>query len=299
MADVFFKTEPPPKTLGPQTEQIKDFIQIQKQQGRLIALLTSGGTIIPLERNTVRFLDNFSTGSRGSATAEYLLATGYAVIFVYREGSMRPFHRHHKSVLDMVENNDDLQFKPEIRSTLTSTFIAMQEAQGRLLEIPFVTLTDYLFLLRDSCSLVQECGRHAMVILAAAVSDYYIPYTDMEEHKIQSSKTGSLTVEFKQTPKMISQVRHDWCPDAFIVSFKLETDNDLLLSKAKRSLEMYGHELVIANMLHTRKHQVQLVTREGVENVKLTDREIQDGKEIETHMVAYLHNAHKAFNKSS
>jgi len=33
----------------------------------------SGGTTVPLESRTVRFLDNFSVGSRGAASTEYLL----------------------------------------------------------------------------------------------------------------------------------------------------------------------------------------------------------------------------------
>lgn len=33
--------------------------------------LQSGGTIVPLESRTVRFIDNFSTGSRGAASSEY------------------------------------------------------------------------------------------------------------------------------------------------------------------------------------------------------------------------------------
>ena len=31
-----------------------------------IALVTSGGTTVPLEKRTVRFIDNFSTGGRGA-----------------------------------------------------------------------------------------------------------------------------------------------------------------------------------------------------------------------------------------
>lgn len=50
----------------------------------LFFLLQSGGTTIPLEKNTVRFIDNFSAGTRGSASAEYLLKHGYAVIFLHR-----------------------------------------------------------------------------------------------------------------------------------------------------------------------------------------------------------------------
>jgi phosphopantothenate-cysteine ligase len=33
--------------------------------------VTSGGTTVPLERQMVRFLDNFSAGTRGAISAEY------------------------------------------------------------------------------------------------------------------------------------------------------------------------------------------------------------------------------------
>ena len=54
----------------------------------------SGGTSVPLEANTVRFIDNFSRGLRGAASAEYFLAQGYSVIFLHRRGSKEPFLRH-------------------------------------------------------------------------------------------------------------------------------------------------------------------------------------------------------------
>ena len=56
-------------------------------------VVTSGGTLVPLEKNMVRFIDNFSTGSRGSKSAEWFLAHGYAVVFMHRTGSIRPFHQ--------------------------------------------------------------------------------------------------------------------------------------------------------------------------------------------------------------
>ena len=34
-----------------------------------------------------------------------------------------------------------------------------------------------------------------------------------------------------QTPKMLSDLRRHWAPEAFVVSFKLETDAGLLLKK--------------------------------------------------------------------
>lgn len=52
----------------------------------------------------VRFIDNFSLGTRGSASAEYFLddelmgkngdSTKYAVIFMHRRHSLQPFARH-------------------------------------------------------------------------------------------------------------------------------------------------------------------------------------------------------------
>ena len=56
----------------------------------------SGGTTVPLEHNMVRFVDNFSAGTRGSASAEYFLAQGYAVVFLHRRFSLEPFSRHYR-----------------------------------------------------------------------------------------------------------------------------------------------------------------------------------------------------------
>lgn len=43
------------------------------EPGRRIVLITSGGTTVPLERRCVRFIDNFSSGSRGAKSAERFL----------------------------------------------------------------------------------------------------------------------------------------------------------------------------------------------------------------------------------
>ena len=48
--------------------QIKNLCKYECVQLRVV-LVTSGGTTIPLETNTVRFIDNFSAGTRGSASA--------------------------------------------------------------------------------------------------------------------------------------------------------------------------------------------------------------------------------------
>jgi phosphopantothenate-cysteine ligase len=50
-------------------ESLSAFISVSSPKP--IVLVTSGGTTVPLEKNTVRFIDNFSTGDRGSTSAEY------------------------------------------------------------------------------------------------------------------------------------------------------------------------------------------------------------------------------------
>ena len=40
---------------------------------RPVVVVTSGGTTVPLERNCVRFIDNFSKGTRGALSAEQFL----------------------------------------------------------------------------------------------------------------------------------------------------------------------------------------------------------------------------------
>ena len=43
------------------------------RQVRPIVCVTSGGTTVPLERHCVRFIDNFSGGTRGALSAERFL----------------------------------------------------------------------------------------------------------------------------------------------------------------------------------------------------------------------------------
>jgi phosphopantothenate-cysteine ligase len=50
-----------------------------------------------------------------------------------------------------------------------------------------------------------------------------------------------------------------------IVSFKLETDPSLLVTKAEQALDRYGHDLVIGNLLTTRKWEVVFISKGGGE----------------------------------
>lgn len=45
----------------------------EAHRDRQLAIVTSGGTTVPLERQCVRFIDNFSQGNRGARSTEALL----------------------------------------------------------------------------------------------------------------------------------------------------------------------------------------------------------------------------------
>ncbi len=69
-----------------------------------------------------------------------------------------------------------------------------------------------------------------------------------------------------------------------MISFKLETDESLLISKAKNHLAVNGVDLVIANLLNTRKTSVLMVTKDSTTEVRVENE--QD--EIEIKIVEYL-----------
>lgn len=220
----------------------------------------------------MRFLDNFSAGTRGAASAEYFLAAGYAVIFLSRQHSQFPYTRRYShttnpffDILQEPESSDGVQ---EVRvqehqvGTLLPVLHAYHRARqaGCLLPVPFVTVVEYLFLLRGISEAMQPLGRNAMHYLAAAVSDFFIPLDDMSEHKIQSGD-GALHLTLEPVPKVLGDLVQDWAPASYVISFKLETDQKLIVPKAEKSLERYGHQLVIGNELSTRKTEVTLVER--------------------------------------
>lgn len=123
-------------------------------------------------------------------------------------------------------------------------------------------------------------------------------------------------------PKILRPLVKFWCPEAFVISFKvsfrlrreqlavarrtrihvtfhalqsfsqLETDESILLAKARQALRKYGHSLVIANQLHTRKYKVILVEEEQHEDVTVREDE---GVEIELRIVEKVLQKHEKF----
>lgn len=168
------------------------------------------------------------------------------------------------------------------------------QKDGSLLEIPFTSLSDYLWMLRACCEAFKPMGSKVIIYLAAAVSDFYIPNYEMAEHKLQSSE-GAPDIQLKLVPKMLKPLVRDWVPDAFVTSFKLETNDEILIKKAKKALETYHHELVIANLLQTRKERVVFVSNDFEESIQISQEERAKGTEIEAKIVDKLIALHQTF----
>ncbi|XP_029434509.1 phosphopantothenate--cysteine ligase isoform X2 [Rhinatrema bivittatum] len=133
-----------------------------------------------------------------------------------------------------------------------------------------------------------------MFYLAAAVSDFYIPASEMPEHKIQSS-SGPLQISMKMVPKMLSPLVREWAPQAFVISFKLETDPTIITERAQRALELYRHQVVVANILETLRTHVLIITQNSSTDLYLSEQEAAQGKEIEEKIVNDLLARHSSF----
>ncbi|KAI4137244.1 MAG: hypothetical protein L6R39_007394 [Caloplaca ligustica] len=289
MNDDYFNHNPPPRSLQAHTTLAKAFIAEHLDHGRRVVLVTSGGTTVPLENQTVRFIDNFSAGTRGATSAEYFLQAGYAVIFLHRQFSLLPYSRHYSHstncFLDFVTEAEDgevvvnAEYQEKMRQ-VSRKYIAAKKSNTLLL-LPFTTITEYLWLLKELALLMRPLGPTALFYLAAAVSDFFVPRERMAEHKIQSSEPNQsgeetqdqsrhvgkkLIIDLDPVPKLLQSLVDGWAPEGMIVSFKLETDPSILISKSKKALERYSHHLVIGNLLSTRKWEVVFVAPHAEEH---------------------------------
>lgn len=263
-------------------DRIDHFLN-QERSDRPIVLVTSGGTTVPLEKNTVRYIDNFSTGHRGAASVEYFLERNYLVIFFHRQSSTLPFQRHLKTLFD----SEDRQNDDEVRH-------AYAQHRSSLLMIPFQTVQEYLHGFEEICRRLNSFGKRVLIYACAAVSDYYIPNEDLTEHKIPSEQP-ELLIRLKPVPKMLGKVKEEYSPLAFLVSFKLETDEKILQEKCLRSAQRYHQEVIIGNLLHTRTHQVRIYQRKDQQ--WLTINRTDPSKEIEEDIVEYLFQQHRLYSQ--
>ncbi|KDO43115.1 hypothetical protein CISIN_1g021381mg [Citrus sinensis] len=279
----FFDSAPPLNDRAAISQKLKEFIALNSSESgtRRVACVTSGGTTVPLEQRCVRYIDNFSSGHRGAASTEHLIKMGYAVIFLYRRGTCEPY----------CSSLPDDAFLECFEVTEES---AVQGSSRR----PSVeaSLYNYIRMLQMIAVSSRSLGPCSMFYLAAAVSDFYVPWKSMAEHKIQSG-SGPLDMQLLQVPKMLSVLRKEWAPMAFCISFKLETDAEILLEKADMARKKYGMHAVVANELLSRKEQVVVVTNNG--KIPVYRDKTSSDSDVEKPLTKLLVDRHSVYIKDS
>ena len=112
-----------------------------------IAFITSGGTSVKLEKNTVRSIENFSTGKRGALCCEEFLKSDYCVVFLYREGSNLPFFNNFK-VDDFFEKtsliNDEVVLGIDIMDKFKEKKQQYEQFKLNMFKMTFYDIEDYL-----------------------------------------------------------------------------------------------------------------------------------------------------------
>ncbi|KAH9679785.1 phosphopantothenate--cysteine ligase 1 [Citrus sinensis] len=317
---------------------------------RRVACVTSGGTTVPLEQRCVRYIDNFSSGHRGAASTEHLIKMGYAVIFLYRRGTCEPYCSSlpDDAFLECFEVTEEsavqvmavyclnLQCPKNDGSLLLSNVITGSSRRPSV----EASLYNYIRMLQMIAVSSRSLGPCSMFYLAAAVSDFYVPWKSMvpnvpqvylnwsigawklnfrrvflnqlgnkkvklgqtilrlldAEHKIQSG-SGPLDMQLLQVPKMLSVLRKEWAPMAFCISFKLETDAEILLEKADMARKKYGMHAVVANELLSRKEQVVVVTNNG--KIPVYRDKTSSDSDVEKPLTKLLVDRHSVYIKDS
>ncbi|KAM6561880.1 hypothetical protein CsatB_021878 [Cannabis sativa] len=262
----FFNSAPPLRNNGNDINaKLECFNEMNINGGRRrrrIVCVTSGGTTVPLEQRCVRYIDNFSSGHRGATSTE---------------GTFQPFccSLPDDPLLQCFQLTDD------------ESHIKVQDSYSEAVKR---AIADHHSMLRMIAISFNKHGPNAMFYLAAAVSDFYVPWQTMAEHKIESA-SGPLNMQLAQVPKMLPVLRQHWAPKAFLISFKLETDSKILLKKAAAALEKYKMDMVVANELSTRKEEVVVVTR--TENIRVRrDMNLGVGDDVEHPLIQLLVQRH-------
>ncbi|CAD8083793.1 unnamed protein product [Paramecium sonneborni] len=229
-----------------QVSQMKNFLLNHINQK--IVFVTSGGTSVPLEQNTVRSIENFSSGLRGAASAEYFLKEGFVVVYYYRDKCLRPFARHLNVQQLINADQQELQKLQQLQKI----------DKTNLYEISYVSVMEYLYFILKAMEIFKELKLQLIVYLASAVSDYYIPKQMMAQHKIQAQ--DKLNLELMPVPKILGLIREIY-QEATIISFKLETDQEILNKKILESMKKYNLEYCVGNLLQNRRDQIVIFNK--------------------------------------
>nr|XP_025883694.1 phosphopantothenate--cysteine ligase 2-like [Solanum lycopersicum] len=169
----FFESAPLLEDAAEIDKSLKEFVDhntsssVNEKTNRVVCI-TSGGTTVPLEKQCVRYIDNFSYGHRGAASTEYFLTADYSVVFLYRRGSCQPFCSTLPddpplecfSVADDSSIEVDALHAEIVKRAITESRTAV--AEGILLKLPFTTIFEYLQILHLIFVSLRDFGLSAI-----------------------------------------------------------------------------------------------------------------------------------------
>jgi phosphopantothenate-cysteine ligase len=97
----------------------------------------------------------------------------------------------------------DITVTPSKRQDLLEVLSAYKhvQASGTLHTLTFVTVNDYLWLLRAVSQELSVLGRSGMYYLAAAVSDFFLPRRRLVRDRLSRVNTFSTTAIFSQSTR--------------------------------------------------------------------------------------------------
>lgn len=260
------------------------------------ALVTGGGTVAPLEQKEIRHVTNLSTGQRAAISAEHLVRRGYRVIYFHKTLSLLPFARRFQGgdFLDGVTVGEDgAVVLPEANAAAAREFAQLVTAEQRLTRVPFHTVADYQMGMKTiletlRTTLGDDAMSRVLVYLVAAVSDFFIPFKELPKEKIDSRPDApSMTIHLQKVPKALARglVGRRWGRDAFVTTFKLETDESRIDAKVMKHINAFSNiKLVAANLLEDIRREISLYdTRTPDAPAKITK---VDGVELEDDLIA-------------
>ncbi len=109
-----------------------------------------------------------------------------------------------------------------------------------------------------------------VVVLAAAVNDFKV--ASRADEKIRSQE--GLVLKLEPTTKIIKRVK-EMQPEVFLIGFKAETDEGIMVDKAKEQMETVGSDLVVVNTheaFGADRSSLVLVTESSIRRLPLTGK---------------------------
>ncbi|CDR96946.1 DNA / pantothenate metabolism flavoprotein, putative [Babesia bigemina] len=134
----------------------------------------------------------------------------------------------------------------------------LSDYKDKLVVLKFRTMWEYRNVIEQLSHDTKHLGANVIWFLTAAVMDFEIPDAQMPQNKVPSNAPMNITL--MPTPKIRNIVRGIIGKAPTMCCFKLETDPNVLIQRAKVLLdEPTMADAVVANILDQRYDRVEIV----------------------------------------